>query len=216
MFKKSSFGALSRFLCDLSTEALDCVLLGTHSHSCSLAVTLMYLNVVWEVEGGLRYWSDIEWWMMQCPYVILKTFKAPRNLFFPPPPASSLPPCLWNVKVGFFLSPSHNLWPFSHVFVSFCVTCRHTFAYHHGCGQTRLCHIFIAPDFDKVMSNSHLSGAGGQVGCRRKLNLLWQVLSGLWRLGGEQRGSKTSCTSTVFNLVSFPHDPWTPVWATAG
>lgn len=91
----------------LSTEALDCVLLGTHLRSCSLAVTLMYLNVVWEVEGGLRYWSDIEWWMMQCPYVILKTFKAPWNRFFfssSPPPASFCPHVYEMSRCFFFVT----------------------------------------------------------------------------------------------------------------
>lgn len=76
----------------ISAEALGCDLadlsLHANAHSCSLAVTLIYLNVVCEVEGGLPYRSGIEWGMMQCPYVLLKTFRAHdgsmKHLYLPP------------------------------------------------------------------------------------------------------------------------------------
>lgn len=126
---------------------------------CSFAVTLMCLNVVWKVEGGLCYRSDIERGMMQCPYVILKTFRAPWTILFiftkSPHPRILFAPGLWNVEVV-FATIAAPVAIFTH-FWFLCITCRHTFAYHLECGQTRMCHIFITPDFDKVMSNSHLS-----------------------------------------------------------
>lgn len=90
----------------------------------------MCLNVVCEVEGGLRYWSGIEWWMMQCPYVILKTFRArsvcmtaPWNISLSPPPLL-IPPCvlsapgLWNVE-PFFAVATSSVSLLTHFFLLF-------------------------------------------------------------------------------------------------
>lgn len=170
LFLKSSLQSTQHIWTQLSTEALHRVLahlsLHAYAHSCSLAVTLMYLNVVCEVEGGLRYRFGIECRMMQCPYVILKTFRAHdssmKNLSLPPPPLL-IPPCVLSALMvcenvqPVLPSPQAPVAVFTR-FCSFVFTCRHTFAWLHECRQTRMCRISFTPDFDKVMSNSHLSG----------------------------------------------------------
>lgn len=77
----------------------------------------------------------------------------------------------------------------------------------HTCTQTQTCCIFITSDFDKVMSNSHLSEAvdslatgGNWIRCDR-------VLSGLWELDIKARSPKTFSTPTALDSVCFPLDP---------
>jgi len=150
----------------------------THAHS-SLAVTLMCLNVVCEVEGGLRYWSGIEWWMMQCPYVILKTFRArsvgmtaPWNIALSPPPLL-IPPCAlsWNVE-----SVSPTLEPLFPP-LAFCFFYQHVFL---ATLQPFCCCIFFTFDFDKVMSNSHLSEPVDRLATGGNWICCDRVLTGLW------------------------------------
>lgn len=182
----------------------------------------MYLNVVSEVEGGLRYWSGIEWWMMQCPHVILKTFRArsvditaqwnvslfPSPLLIPPCVLSA--PSLWNVEM--VLPLLHLLWRFSHILL-LCVTCWHTFTHKHECTQTQTCCIFMTSDFDKVMSNSHLSEEVDRLDTGA--NWIWCDRScqgsGSWI---ESHVSQKHCTRLpVFISFSFLCDPRTIIWA---
>lgn len=204
----------------LSTEALDCVLLTVslytcaHAHtlSCSLAVTLMCLNGVCEVEGGLRYRSGIEWWMMQCPYVILKTFRActvdtavPWNIspFVPQliPPRVLSAPSLLNVEPVLLavlpacppsqISPAPAARVTSVLHLVPFVTCLHT--------------AFNTHKRRRVASSSHLTLTRSCPIHRRKLNLLRQGLVKALVAGHRVVLLKNRvCTPTAFNSVSFP------------
>lgn len=190
---KSSLQSTQQIWMQLSTEALDCVLAGlslhAHTHSCSLAVTLMYLNVVGEVEGGLRYWSSIEWWMMQCPYVILKLFRAHDSsmklllLSSSFLPASFLSP--WVLEMSsWFCHHLQLLWLFSHVFAPLrYLSTRFCMALWMQ-ANTNASHLLHTWLWQGHVQFTLIWGIG-QVGYRRKLNLVRHVLSGLRELDSE-------------------------------
>lgn len=160
----------------------------------------MCLNVVCEVEGGLRYWSGIEWWMMQCPYVILKTFRAhsigltaPWNISLSPPPLL-IPPCvlsapsLWNGKLFLpvFCVSSHTFYSF---FINMCYQPHHGWSCLFCYLSAHLCSTINITHADTNVLHLHhiwlwqghvkftlITRVSGQAGWRRKLNLVRQGL----------------------------------------
>lgn len=178
----------------------------------TLLLISSHLNVSkWSLWGGLRYRSGIEWWMMQCPYVILKTFRActvdtavPWNIspFVPQliPPCVLSAPSLLNVEPVLLavlpacppsqISPAPAARVTSMLHLVPFVTCLHT--------------AFNTHKRRRVASSSHLTLTRSCPIHRRKLNLLRQGLVKALVAGHRVVLLKNHvCTPTAFNSVSF-------------
>lgn len=77
-----------------------------------------------------------------------------------------------------------------HTSRSFTLPGRHTFAQHHAYTQTRLLHLHHIWLWQGHIQFAFIWGSG-RVGYSRKLNLVWQVLSGLCELDREPYSSRS-------------------------